>query len=526
MGNAHSICSPFAEEGLAVIGQHEVAGAGDFIDIVPKGLSPTGGRLAPVRSATFGSLSSLGPVGHVASSDLDSQGLGQMCDAFELMAKRIAVRYRQSAQLQGSEAELQIADGVLGGVAHQLRRLQHFKLRSNTWQGGEAARWLNIFTGNRKRFKNLAEIVRKVQVENRIVKHWQGHALLGDKDPGSCQSLCSSPWEVPGSGKLDIDSWDGVDVFQLDKECQQPLAQVFMAIWQTRKLGQLCKAKPHKVLDYITAVESSYKQNPYHNRLHAAEVTLSSYYFWSSLSEQPGFQDYFTEVDLLVWLVSTAVHDIGHPAVNNDFLVKTKSSLALRYHDRAVLENFHIATAFELMKEKGVALLDHNMPSPPSSSLRNRVVEIILATDMAVHKSLVEDFAKEVQRNKNRQDIDKLLLEKTFVHMADIGHPLRPVVQHQEWATRVTQEFFAQGDREKDLGFTPIPLFDREKATSMAKSQIGFLNFVVAPTWAAIATLLGTAALAPQICLQDNLRVWKAMAEEEDAVAKASAGGS
>ncbi|CAE8650962.1 unnamed protein product, partial [Polarella glacialis] len=179
MGNAHSICSPFAEAGLAVIGQHEVAGAGDFIDIVPKGLSPTGGRLAPVRSATFGSLSSLGPVGHVASSDLDSQGLGQMCDAFELMAKRIAVRYRQSAQLQGSEAELQIADGVLGGVAHQLRRLQHFKLRSNTWQGGEAARWLNIFTGNRKRFKNLAEIVRKVQVENRIVKHWQGHALLG-----------------------------------------------------------------------------------------------------------------------------------------------------------------------------------------------------------------------------------------------------------------------------------------------------------------------------------------------------------
>ncbi|CAE8650961.1 unnamed protein product, partial [Polarella glacialis] len=166
----------------------------------------------------------------------------------------------------------------------------------------------------------------------------------------------------------------------------------------------------------------------------AAEVTLSSYYFWSSLSEQPGFQDYFTEVDLLVWLVSTAVHDIGHPAVNNDFLVKTKSSLALRYHDRAVLENFHIATAFELMKEKGVALLDHNMPSPPSSSLRNRVVEIILATDMAVHKSLVEDFAKEVQRNKNRQDIDKLLLEKTFVHMADIG-------------------------------FTPIPLFDREKAS-------------------------------------------------------------
>lgn len=101
-------------------------------------------------------------------------------------------------------------------------------------------------------------------------------------------------------------------------------------------------------------------------------------------------------------------------------------------------------------------MLDHNLPSPPVTSLRRRIVEIVLATDMAVHKKQVDDMARSVERHTNRQEIDKRMLEQYIVHTADVGHPFRPVPQHQEWARRVNEEFLQQGDREKELGFTPI----------------------------------------------------------------------
>jgi len=316
-----------------------------------------------------------------------------------------------------------------------------------------------------------------------------------------------------GEGALHFETWGAVNVFELEKDCQQPLTKVFMSIWQKRQLSKLSKARSVKVVDFIAAVEKQYPDNPYHNRMHAAEVTSMAYSLWSSLSQLPQFTGYFTEVDLLVLIVAAAIHDMGHPGVNNDFLVKTKNNLAIRYHDRAVLENFHLASAFELMKDTGIQLLEHNLPSPPVASLRNRVVDMVLATDMAVHKRLVEEIDNETTRYSG-SDIDKCLLERSLVHLADIGHPLKPVAQHKNWAQRVTEEFFAQGDKEKELGFTPLTLFDRKEAPALPNSQIGFMNFMVLPTWKPLASLLGDFANEPALCFQRNLQAWEAMAKE------------
>eukprot|EP00930_Biecheleria_cincta_P064261 TRINITY_DN49823_c0_g1_i1.p1 TRINITY_DN49823_c0_g1~~TRINITY_DN49823_c0_g1_i1.p1 ORF type:complete len:523 (-),score=93.19 TRINITY_DN49823_c0_g1_i1:108-1676(-) len=443
----------------------------------------------------------------------DGQDLEELLSLLEQVSSSVATHYRKALASPNLDVGLiSRADEVLRTVGHRVRRLQYFQVRGQSWHSSEANRWVDLFTGHRRRFKSLAEIVRKVRVENRIVKHWQSHSqgqlakrALEEEAVVSTESLRS---------KLDLEKWDGVNVFDIEKENRRPLATVFMAIWRRRQLNQLSKAKSGKVLAYLTAVEDGYKQTPYHNKLHAAEVTWVSYFFWSSLSSQAAFAGYFTEVDLLVLVLASAIHDLGHPAVNNDFMVKTKSDLAIRYHETAVLENFHVASAFELMKEHGVPLLEHNLPSPPTASLRKRVVDMVLATDMAVHKSLVEEMERAVRQNQSRQEIDKILLEKNLVHLADIGHPLRPVAQHQDWAKRVTEEFFAQGDREKDLGFSPIALFDRKEAPPLPKGQIGFLNFVVWPAWKPIAVLMGPAADEPEQCFKKNLEVWTSQLEQ------------
>ena len=47
------------------------------------------------------------------------------------------------------------------------------------------------------------------------------------------------------------------------------------------------------------------------------------------------------------------------------------------------------------------------------------------------------------------------------------------------WASAVTEEFYTQGDMEKERGFDILPMFDRQKA-DLAKGQIGFIDFLAA----------------------------------------------
>jgi hypothetical protein len=53
---------------------------------------------------------------------------------------------------------------------------------------------------------------------------------------------------------------------------------------------------------------------------------------------------------MMSFILGAACHDVGHPGVTNIFLIETKAEMAIRYNDSMVLENFHIATTFEILK--------------------------------------------------------------------------------------------------------------------------------------------------------------------------------
>merc|ERR1719498_1986552 len=78
----------------------------------------------------------------------------------------------------------------------------------------------------------------------------------------------------------------------------------------------------------------------------------------------------------------------------------------------------------------------------------------------------------------------KALAMNNLLHSADVSNPCRTWDCCQAWAMVVLEEFFAQGDQEKMLGIPVQFLNDRDKL-NRPNSQIGFIEFVIAPFFAA-----------------------------------------
>jgi len=60
---------------------------------------------------------------------------------------------------------------------------------------------------------------------------------------------------------------------------------------------------------------------------------------------------------------------------------------------------------------------------------------------------------------------------QNLVHCADLSNPTKPLDIYRQWTDRIMQEFFRQGDLERDQGMDISPMCDRHTA-SIEKSQV------------------------------------------------------
>ena len=59
----------------------------------------------------------------------------------------------------------------------------------------------------------------------------------------------------------------------------------------------------------LQEIEAAYNDKPYHNSMHAADVTQSV----GALLATDGFSDQLTDLELLAVILASVVHDVGHP---------------------------------------------------------------------------------------------------------------------------------------------------------------------------------------------------------------------
>ena len=62
-----------------------------------------------------------------------------------------------------------------------------------------------------------------------------------------------------------------------------------------------------------------------------------------------------------------------------------------------------------------------------------------------------------------------------MIHCADLSNPTKPLNLYRQWTDRIMQEFFEQGDIERELGLDISPMCDRHTAT-VEKSQVEWLT--------------------------------------------------
>ncbi|XP_076757418.1 phosphodiesterase dunce isoform X5 [Xylocopa sonorina] len=313
-------------------------------------------------------------------------------------------------------------------------------------------------------------------------------------------------------GKLlsDIDKW-GIDIFRIGElSNNRPLTCVAYTAFQTRDLLKSLAIPPKTFVTFMMTLEDHYvKDNPFHNSLHAADVTQSTH----TLLNTPALESVFTPLEITAALFAATIHDVDHPGLTNQFLINSSSELALMYNDESVLENHHLAVAFKLLQNEGCDIFV-NMTKKQRQTLRKMVIDMVLSTDMSKHMSLLADLKTMVETKKVAGSgvllldnyTDRIQVLENLVHCADLSNPTKPLPLYRRWVGLLMEEFFLQGDREREQNMDISPMCDRHSAT-IEKTQVGFIDYIVHPLWETWADLVHPDAQDILDTLEEN-RDW------------------
>nr|XP_048281870.1 calcium/calmodulin-dependent 3',5'-cyclic nucleotide phosphodiesterase 1A isoform X2 [Myodes glareolus]XP_048281871.1 calcium/calmodulin-dependent 3',5'-cyclic nucleotide phosphodiesterase 1A isoform X2 [Myodes glareolus] len=274
----------------------------------------------------------------------------------------------------------------------------------------------------------------------------------------------------------DVDKWS-FDIFALNEtSSEHSLKFMIYELFTRYDLINRFKIPVSCLIAFVEALEVGYNKhkNPYHNLVHAADVTQTVHY----ILLHTGIMHWLTELEILAMIFAAAIHDYEHTGTTNNFHIQTRSDAAMLYNDRSVLENHHVSAAYRLLQEEEMNIFV-NLSRDDWRELRNLVIEMVLSTDMSGHFQLIKTIRNNLQQPEG---VDRAKTMSLILHAADISHPAKTWKLHYRWTMSLMEEFFLQGDKEAELGLPFSPLCDR-KSTMVAQSQIGFIDFIVDPTF-------------------------------------------
>ena len=261
----------------------------------------------------------------------------------------------------------------------------------------------------------------------------------------------------------------------------------------------------------------------YHNSMHGADITQTiSLFFLNSNAEQVCDTNV---LDLLSIIIAALGHDIGHPGLTNGFQINASSDMALTYNDISCLENFHASKLFRTIKKDETNIFE-NLNCNEYKTIRKRMISEILATDMANHGKVMSVIKARIPKDfdnvnqnfellsgneKSKSEEQQALLD-FFIHAADLAHNTKLFKISIQWVELLSNEFWNQGDKEKNMKLPVSFLCDRND-TNVPKSQVGFISGFILPTFEILVTMFPTLSYTTENA-KINISEWQKRVEE------------
>ncbi|KAK5106425.1 3',5'-cyclic-nucleotide phosphodiesterase [Lithohypha guttulata] len=274
----------------------------------------------------------------------------------------------------------------------------------------------------------------------------------------------------------------------------------------------------------------------YHNFKHAVDVLQSTFYFLLQIGLLPPYPEgsaptphanekspiakLLGPFEAMTLLISAIGHDVGHPGVNNMFLVKLNAPLAQLYNDQSVLEAFHCAAYSQILRRHWPTVFH-------DKAIRKLMISSILATDMGCHSDYMQQLGmlqEKIHESKSTdgwtpKDIEtyRVLTCGLLIKCADISNVARPWSVAEKWTYKLQDEFAHQGEMERSVGMETTLFGGPPEIGNMLKlanGQIGFMTIFAHPLFANVMDVIPAMSFAADEILV-NKGVWFTRAEHE-----------
>lgn len=253
---------------------------------------------------------------------------------------------------------------------------------------------------------------------------------------------------------------------------------------------------------FVLTIRKNYRLVPYHNWEHGLSVLNSVYSIIKNTNHG------FTQLEQLALLVSGLTHDVDHRGKTNTFMKASESPLASLY-GTSTMEQHHLRQTFQIMQHDGHNILQH-LSAEDYKIVLGHIKHCIIATDLA------NFFGK-------RQELDTMIVAATFsweneIHRsvvmdvcmtaADLCAMYKPWETHVDLVLKIMEEFWQEGDQQKQMNMQVIPMMDRDKSDQLPSCQVGFIVGICLPCYQLMEHVLP--ATKPMLMgLRENLSRWR-----------------
>ncbi|KAI9222143.1 hypothetical protein BC828DRAFT_41873 [Blastocladiella britannica] len=235
-----------------------------------------------------------------------------------------------------------------------------------------------------------------------------GHTLTSQTLSPTQLTAVQQAWEKHANVGISMMDF-GLNVLEMDR---LELFGLTLAMAAKLRVLELLEIEGSLFLDFVIAVDAKYHPNPYHSFSHAVDVTFMCFFTLTTLRAA----ELLTDLEQLTIFFAALCHDLCHPGRNNTFMISTRSELAVRYQNASVLENYSIEIGHDMLQE--LQLLA-KWPEAAQSYFFEIFTDLILATDMSKHFSLVKELGELSQQLLKEDQLAQLVEEESLMDMDD-----------------------------------------------------------------------------------------------------------